>query len=410
MAQPSPWDTSGTANSLADAIRRQAAAQAAGAQKAKETKEGISSNPLDQLMQQIQSINVDPTPLDVLMSQASGSAGAQFDPLIAQLKGEIARTRSRGKNNQKEAHAMYNALSSDIAAEMPEITNQMNQASQETEDRYNQTQQQLQDQYNQQAQDQAELFKQLGIQAAAPTVSQQAKDDQAFFQNQNQSDENSALALLSQMKNSDVSYNRQSADNTRLAGNNVAADIGAQLEDYLQGANSKLSGLEAGKQSAISAMLAQLQQQDAERVQTQQNTEYDRLIDMFNLQLKMQELASKNGSNASDSIFKGTNGPAGTANYLGEVYGGDTFSSKAITDVINQVMSSPEAIAGKYQSPDLKDAMGNPLTLNVTPDKLIYMLRAQMTKDGQSVNGPTFDDADVNHAIDALLARLGRLK
>jgi hypothetical protein len=418
MAQPSPWDTSGTANSLADAIRRQADNQAKAAAVAKAKKSGVSAtpNPLDQLMQQIQSIQVQATPFDQLMQQATGSAGAQFDPLIKQLEAEMARTEKRGKANQGEAKSMYNALATDIAAEMPQITEQMNAASQETQNRYDQTQQDLKNQYNSQAQQQAELFKQLGIQAATPGASQQASEDQAYFQQQSQVDEDAAMQLLSQMKNSDISYNQQSADNTRLAGVNAASDIGAQLEDYMQTAGGQMSGLKSGRESAIQGMLAQLQQQDAQRMQEQENTEYDRLMDMFNLQLKMQEMqndANAKAGRAQDRLFKGTNGPSGASNYLSEIYGsGDTFTSKSIMDVLNDVMQSPEAVAGKYQSEEMKDSYGNPMTMDVTPEYLTDMLRQRM-QEGSSDNplgGASYNNADINNAINALLAYMGKLK
>lgn len=417
MAEPSPWDTSGTANSLADAIRRQAEAQSQGAAKAKAKKAGVSAspaNPLEQLMQQIQGIRVEETPLSSLMSQATGMAGSQFDPLIEQLKGEMARTEKRGKSNQGEARAMYNALGSDIAGQAPEIAAQLDAASQETEGRYNQTQVDLQGGYNQQAQQQAELLKQLGIQAAAPAASQQATDDQAYFQQQSQSEENSALAQLMQMKNTDLSYNRQSADNTRLAGNNVASDIGAQLEDYMQTAGSKMSGLQSGRESAISGMLEQLKMQDAQRVEQSEGTEYDRLMDMFNLQLKMQEMAGKQAKDSAMSpLFKGTNGPAGAANYLGGVYGqGDTFTSDAIMELVNGVMGSEEAVTGKFTNDTMKDSMGAPMVMDTTPDYLIRMLRERMTK-GDPENplaSPSFGTADMNHAINTLLAQMGKLK
>jgi hypothetical protein len=349
------------------------------------------------------------------MSQATGTAGAQFDPLIQQLQGEMSSTKQRGQANQKEAKAMYNALGSDIAGEMPQITQQMQQASQETQQRYDQTQEQLKGQYDQQAQQQAQLFKQLGIQAAAPAASQQANEDQAYFQQQSQSDEDAALSLLQQMKNSDVSYNQQSADNTRLAGANVASDIGAQLEQYLQSAGSKMSGLKAGRESAISAMLAQLQQQDAERVQSQEKDQYNQLMDMFNLQLKMQEMQGKNSrASAQDQLFKGTNGPNGAANYLGEVYGqGDTFTSKSIQDLVNQVMSTPEAISGKYKSQDFMDPMtGQPQTMDTTPEYLSDKLRALMQNPDPGTNfaAPDYSNFDINNAISALLAQMGKLK
>jgi hypothetical protein len=409
MADPGIWDLGGTSNSLADAIRRQAASQA----KQSKAKSGLVQtevDPFQQLMQQIQSINVQATPYEQLLQQATGTAGSQFDPLIKQLEAEMASTKQRGQSNQKEARQMYNALASDIAGEIPEITNQMAAASKEAEGRYNATQQELQNQYSQQAEEQAALFKKLGIQAAAPEASQQAMEDQAYFQNQSNMEEADALQMLQEMKNSDVSYTRDTAQNTRLAGVNTAQDIAAQLEQYLQQAGGKMSGLRAGRESAIQGMLAQLQQQDSQRIQEQEEREYNRLMDMFNLQLKMQELAGK--QSGANSLFKGTNGMSGPANYLSEIYGtqGDTFTSNAIMDAINDVMSDPTVIAGKYNSGET-DQYGQPITNKVNEAYLEDLLRKRMSGAGQGpLSGTQFSDLDIANAINALLARQGKLK
>jgi len=415
MADPGIFDLGGTSNSIADAIRRQANAQAKQS-KSKSSLVDTSDpvNPLDQLMQQIQGINVAATPYDQLLQQATGSAGAQFDPLIKQLEAEMARTKQRGSNNQKEARGMYNALAQDIAAEMPAITQQMSQASNEAEQRYNATQDQLQGQYQQQAAEQAELYKKLGIQAAAPEASQQAMDDQAYFQQQSQNDEAAALQMLNEMKNSDVSYNRETSQNTRLAGVNASQDIASQLEDYLQQAGGKMAGLQAGREGAIQSMLAQLQQQDAQRVQQQESQEYDRLMDMFNLQLRMQEMMNK-ASGGVNSLFKGVNGMSGPANYLGEIYGspeqgGDTFTSNAIMDAINDVMGDPTVIAGKYDSGE-DDQYGQPIMNKVNQQYMEDLLRKRMSGEGQGpLSGTQFSQNDIMHAINALLARQGKLR
>jgi len=407
MAIPGPWDTSGTASNLADAIRAQAASQA----KQAAQKSGLvdtSTNPLDQLMQQIQSINVAPTPYDQLLQIASGQASTQFDPLIQELQGQISATTNRAHKNEGQAKAMYNDLAKDIAAQMPEITNQLSQASQETEQRYNQTQQALQGEYNKQAEAQAALLKKLGIQAAAPEASQQAMEDQAYFQQQSKSDEANALDLLNEMKNADVSYNRQSADNTRLAGVNTAQDIAAQLEDYLQQANSKLSGLKTSKQSAIQSALAQLQQQDQQRIEKQENQQYQHLMDMANLQLRIQQM-QQDAAN-KNTLFKGTNGPSGAANYLSEIYPTDNTTSSAILSAINDVMSDPNVIAGKYDSGQ-KDMYGQEKYNDVTNEYLIDLLRKRLSGEGQGpLTATQYSTADINNAINALLAYRGQLR
>lgn len=415
MAQPDPLDPGGMAASLADAIRRQANTQAQLAEESmSKNRTGAvqAADPFQQLIQQIQSINVAPTPLDQLMQQAQGSAGAQFNPLIEQLKAQMGATQQRGQRNQSTAKRMYGDLATDIAAQMPQITQQMQQAQQQSQGRYDETQQQLQGQFNQQQEQQNALFKQLGIQAAAPEASQQAMEDQAYFQNQSQTDEDAALQMLQEMGNADVSYNRQSADNTRLAGNNVAADIQAQLEQYMQQAGGQLSGLEAGKQSAIQAALAQLQQQDQQRVTQQEESSYNRLMDMFNLQLRMQEMQQK--ENDTKPLFKGTNGPGGVANYLSEMYQGDSFSRNAITEAVNDILSSPEAIAGEYET-GKKDMYGQPEKLKVNDQYLWDLLRRRMNEGDLDPDTPVlgntqFSEYDINNAIAALQAAMGKLK
>lgn len=412
MAGPgSMFNTSGTANSLADAIRRQAAAQAKQAQGTSglvDTGNVQAADPLSQLMDQINQINVEATPYEQLLAQAQGTAGAQFDPLISELQAQMEATQKRGTRNQAQAKQMYGDLATDIAAQMPEITNQMAAASRETTDRYNSTQAALQGEYQKQAEAQNALFQKLGIQAAAPEASQQAMEDQAYFQNQLQSDEISARQLLSEMKNADVSYNRQSADNTRLAGVNTAQDIGAQLEDYLQQAGGKLSGLKAGRESAIQSALAQLQQQDSERIATQEDQQYDRLMDLFNLQLKMQEMQNEAAS-SQKPLFKGTNGPSGAANYLGEMYGGDTTSSGAVMDVINSILGREDVIRGQYDT-GKDDQAGNPVMAKVNDKYLRDLILNQMSPETQGLSGYTFSAADINNAINTLMAYEGKLK
>src|SRR5687768_13994775 len=153
MAEADPWDTGGLAASLADAIRRQANTQAKIADdkmSANRTGAVTAPDPFQQLIQQIQSINVEATPYDTLLRQATGTAGSQFDPLIQQLAAEMKSTEQRGQRNQSQAKQMYGDLATDIAAEIPQITQQMRQAQQSTEQQYNQTQEALQGEYNDQ--------------------------------------------------------------------------------------------------------------------------------------------------------------------------------------------------------------------------------------------------------------------
>lgn len=430
MAQsPGPMDPN-FGMSIADLLRKQAANVAGDTshEYARQNAESQSKNlweapksPIQQLMEQIQGINIAPTPLEQLQALASNQASGQFDPLIQALQGEMQSKQSRGVANQGEARQMYGSLADDIANQLPEITNRMSQASQQAQDQYANTQNAMQGEYQKNAQAQNELFQKLGIQAAAPDASQQAMDDQAYFQQQSKLDETNAVQALQQMMQSDVGYNQKTSQNTRLAGENTAQDIGNQLEDYMTQANSKLGGLQSGKQSAMNAMLQQLQMQDQQRIQTGQQAEYQKMMDMAKLQMDMQRLgnetltAQSNATKAlgaggqSDSLFKGTNSQAGAANYLGEAYKNDSYTQNAIMDAINRVLGSKEAIAGQYEDPNspVNPVTGKHDTLKVNDRYLQDQLRAAMQGGGN--NGPHFETADVNNAINALMAMLGKL-
>lgn len=364
-------------------------------------------DPFQQMIQQLQGITAQSTPYETLMGQARSSASAQYDPLIQQLEAEMANAQTRGQRNQQEGRQMYGDLASQIASQMPEITNRMAQASQAAEGRYAETQNALQGQYNNQAQQQAELFKRLGIQAAAPEASQQAMEDQAYFQNQLGADKASALQALSQMGQADVTYNQQSSDNARLAGENLASDIGRQLEDYLQVSGGKLGGLKAGKESAISAMMAQLQQQDAQRMQQQEQQEYDRMMDMFNLQLKMQQMQQDTEAKTAKPLWQGTKGLPGASNFLNETYG--QYDPKATfgMDLLKDFLDDPEVASGQMALGQ-KDSTGQEKFGKATNEHLANLLRQKAGSEQYASRG--FNDTDITTLINALMAYYGELR
>jgi hypothetical protein len=479
MAKPYPLDPSGGANYLADAVRKQAEKQQnladagvgighgsrvselnsristlqkmlrqgihpnpmAGQQQLNKLTQELSSlqsdsqqattfqkpNPLEQILQNLQSGMgaYQPTPMEELRRQAELSAGRQFDPVIDSLKNEMSGTKKRAARNQDTARSMYGDNAKDILAQIPNITNEMSQASQATEARYNEAQEALQGQYNQQAQQQAELFKQLGIQAAAPEAGRQAMEDQAYFQNQSNLDKQSAMDVLSSYGATDRQYTRDTAANTRLAGENTAQDIGFQLEDYLQAAQGQMGSLQQQRATGIEQALMQLMGMDSQRVQSGQQMEFQRQMAMAQLQMQMQKMEQdrefkmmdlftrgSGGGGSSDQLFKGTSGLSGASNYLAEQYGpNNTFTTNQIMNSINDVISHPDVIAGKYVNPDLPGNYGEGATTPVTQEYMIDLLRQRMMQgDPNKAFNTSFNSGDINHAINALLAYSGGLR
>jgi hypothetical protein len=368
------------------------------------------------LLSQINSLNIQATPLEQLKQMADSQAATQYDPVIAALQGEMSRTQERAGNNQADARNMYNALGDKMSSEVPEMQ-QMNQTAQDQSTRrYDDAASKMQQSYQSQAQQQQDVMNQLGIQAATgdPRV-QQVGNDQQYFQNQMAMDKQHQLDALSQIGAADQGFQQNMASNSRLAGENAAQDIGKQLEQYLGAAGDKLTGLQSQKASDATNILNQLQQNDSSRVASQSNDAFNRLMAMNNFQLnamnagnqqsnsqqelalKLQELQQK----ASQGNTMGTSsGLSGASNFLAQQYGQDTGKASQLQNMLAQVLSSPEVVQGKVKG---KDATGTDTMYDMTNEYVMQQLRNMAQQQG-------IQGGDINNLIDAYLAYKGSLK
>ncbi|MFG2268132.1 hypothetical protein, partial [Streptomyces sp. NPDC048720] len=206
---------------LAELIERQAAAQDAQVQqKMASGLFGGATDPFtalqDQLFNQVNSIQVAPTPLDELRRLATQQVSAQYDPQISALNNEMGRHTKRADHSAQTARKMYGALAQDYLSQLPELTAQYKAEDDQTNARYDQAQQDQQAEYNKNAHAQDAVLKQLGIQAAAPDASQQAKDDQAYFNQQSELQQQSAMDQLNSQQNAEMDYTRNLGSNARM--------------------------------------------------------------------------------------------------------------------------------------------------------------------------------------------------
>lgn len=415
-------DPGGTANSLQRLIDQQIQGQRDAAKNQLPPGFGVlklpqqQMDPLQLLQQQLFSqINSIPsylTPLEQLRKQAEQQMSAQYDPMIQMLQQNISQTTKRGKQNETDAKNMYGSLAQDLASQIPGITNQMRQAQDEATNRYAQAQQQTQQDYSQQAQQQQQILNNLGLQSAQQAAGAQSASDQNYFQNQEQLSKQQALDALQQQGTADQSYQQNISNSANMAGTNAVADLQRQLEDYLGQANTQLGGLQAQKSSGIEALLQQLQSQNQQNAATQRQNQIDNLMKMFNFQLDTQKEMDKNSQQKNSSIFQGTSGPTGAANYLAESMGGNRVNTEQqILKLINDTMADQNVIAGKHPQLDDKgkvvnDPMtGKPVTIQNTDQYLEDLLRNKMES---SPGG--YSTSDINSAINALLAYLGKLR
>jgi hypothetical protein len=399
------------AGSLAEAIERQAANQKA---QAAQTSGLASVDPFQMLQQQLfgaaNNINVAATPLEQLRQMAQQQVSAQYDPQISALENEASIHSKRGQQSASTARQMYGALAKDTLSQLPGLTSQFKAEDDATNQRYDQAQQQMQGEYDQQAAQQDAVLKKLGIQAASQDASQQSKDDQAYFQNQSESDQQNAQTALQQQQEAQSDYTQNSGNNAKMAGENTAQDIMSQLTDYLDQNSNQVQSLTAGKQSAIAALLQQMQSQDASRVQTESQQQFDNMMKLYNYQLDATK-ADQSASGTASGFGSGTGSSAitsglpGAQNYLASQYPDQPILAKNLMEQLNDVLSNKDVTNGKFQLTPGDPSMGkSPTYSDVGQQYMEDLLRAQFAKQ----NG-RYSTGDINSTMAALEAYLGKL-
>lgn len=369
------------------------------------------------LLAQVQGINSQFTPDDVLRSQAQSQVSAQYDPLIQQLQGQMDRTTNRAHENQDKARSMYNSLGDSFMNSIGDINSQNQQAQNDASNRYDSAVARMQQQYADQASQQQAIMNRLGIQAAQgdPRL-QQAATDQNYFQNTMQMDKQHQLDMLQGQNQADQGYQRGIASSSKLAGENTAQDIGRQLEDYLGQSNDKLTGLRTQEVSDLTNLFNQLKGQDQQRVSSANSAAFNQLMalnnfqldalkaqnqstnDQNNLALKLQELQQKMNGN----MLGQNSGMSGAANLLAQRYGTDTNTATLLQNILAQTLSSPDVVSGKQLIQD--PATGADTTVPMTPEYVMQKLR-ELAAQNNVKNG-----GDINNLIDAYLAYNGSFK
>ena len=366
-------------------------------------------NLVNQIMGQYNSISSPATPYEELKRIAESQVGAQFDPMMNLLQQQMNQRGKNANRSSGEARQMYNALGQDFLSQLPELTQQFAAEDRETNARYDGAQQQLQQRYQNQQQEQNAVLQQLGIQAAAPDASKQAMEDQNYFQGQMETDQQSALNALNQQQQAQSDYTRNLGNTSRMAGENTAQDIMRQLSDYMDQANTQMSGLQSQRGAALSSLLQQMQGQDAARVEKDQQQQFQNLMSLANFQLDAAKAQGKN-SGASNSIFGGTTGLTGAQNFLAEQYPNSPVMASNLMEQLNDVLSNKDVVAGKFQLEPGDPSKGvAPKYSDVGQEYMVDLLRREIEKENQAQPG-RYGTADVNNTINALLAYLGKLR
>jgi hypothetical protein len=285
--------------------------------------DGGGSN-IDDILRQLQGLQ-DPSRYMMdegsLRAQAAAIAGAKYDPIIAGLRNQAAQATKRGEQGQKDVISIFNQLSDSLKGDVPVIEGQYNQAQDRQTGQFNDLKKGIQDQYSKSQQEQADIYKQLGIEAAASDVVPQQSTDRDYFTNRASTDAQVQNSALTQEKQGMVDYTNKHSQNARTEGTQRSADILNNLNALLEQYNANIAGDEAAKQQETMAGFLNLKQQNQQSASQQAQNAFQNYIATLNVGRNLR-------SDDLDNALK-----------MKQLNGSQNSAVKSIADIPDRVMS-----------------------------------------------------------------------
>jgi hypothetical protein len=218
-----------------------------------------------------------------LSQQAMAAASAQYDPIIAALRGQMSSAESRANRNKGILGQMFSSLSGSLEGDIPEIQQQFAQDKQSSAAQYKDLESDIKQQYATSQAEQEAMMRRLGIEAAASEVLPQQMRDRDYFTNLATTEGQTQQSALTQEENSAVNYTREGAQIAQSEGANRQADLMAQLQDLLAEYEGQIGANESAKQAAYTSGLGQLRNQMLQDAYSRSDREAANYLEMINL-------------------------------------------------------------------------------------------------------------------------------
>jgi hypothetical protein len=283
----------------------------------------------NQLINQLSSPVQMPTGVDTedLMKQIQGAINPIYDQRASQAKSQDAYGR-------QEVEDMYRSLSNDYERLAPEQIAQAEAAKKEVEQMYGQLRSNVEGSYSRVSKEQGDLFKQLGIESALPSVLEDqapAVTDALTAANQNQAQQEQRYTDIGQM---DATYMREGSPIATMRGNEIQTDMLSQLDDYLKQIEAERS---SGIQTAYMDQLGQANSLLGQQQQTAQGEAARRQEMLWNI---------------LQSQLQGNNQQLTPDSFMGSLPGA---VQQSVASAFTQLQRSPEAVYGKTHDPRSAD-------------------------------------------------------
>lgn len=309
---------------------------------------GQGGSSTDDILKQLQALS-DPSRYMMnqadLQKQAYSQASAQYDPQIAAIQAAMSGAQTRGNRNKQAVIDMFNGLSGNLQQDIPVVTQQYDQAKQQTGNEYQQLKDSINQQYDQSQKQQEDLYNRLNIQAAATDVIPQQQTDRNFFVNQAGAKNQTAQNALTTEQQGAIDYTQRGSQNARTEGTQRGADIMNNLADLLNQYQAQLGAEQAAKAQAVASIMGQLQTAGQKNALDMAQRDFTNYIAAANLgrglqsdqlnQLKMQQ-------SLYPSSVKSLSDISGRALGMGL---NDTEASN-LSSVFGQALSNPQLLAG----------------------------------------------------------------
>lgn len=319
------------------------------------------SNPLTelfaQLVDQLQQPVAAPTDVDRedLMNQVQSALNPIYDQRISAAKGNY-------NTGSADIKGMYSALSDEYKKMAPQAKAQADQAEADVADLYGQLRTNITGDFARVSKEQGDLFNQLGIGDALPSVLDEQDDsvkDALKAASENQANEQ---AYYLRQGNTDQTYYQEQAPNAILAGNEFAGNLLNQLNQYVNQTNAeRTSGIQTAYMDQLNNAQNQLFQQQ-QAAQGENSRRQGMLWDMLQGMMTQQSKASS--AQLTPDSFLSQLPPE---------------LQQSVAGAYTQLQRSPEAVYGKVEDPR------NPVPgtfVNTTPQW--YMSQVdEMYKNGQ---------------------------
>lgn len=224
----------------------------------------------------------------LLERQAMAQAAAQYDPVIAALRGQMTAAQQRAGRNQGQLESMYGGLSSSLMNEIAPIQQRYADTQTKVADQYKGLEQHIGQIYQESQAEQEEMMKRLNIEAAAPEALEGQQRDSAFLRAQAAAEGQNVASQITQQGGGAVDYTQSGAQMAKTEGTNRVADLMATLEQYLTEASGQIGANEAARAATYQGNLAQLKQSSQESALNMAQRDFENYIKTLGVMRQLQ--------------------------------------------------------------------------------------------------------------------------